>query len=79
MNIMSLKISDALAVRLAEAASQRGMSKSALVREAIRAFLRADETAGSGPILSPVADLVGAFPGPADLSVNKRYLEGMGE
>ncbi len=79
MNIMSLKIPDALAVRLVEAASQRGTSKSALVREAIRAFLRADEAAGSGPILSSVADLAGAFPGPADLSVNKAYLEGLGE
>ena len=78
MNVISLKVPDVLAAELAAAASRRGMSKSALVREAIHTFLREDEGVRSGSALSRVADLVGAFPGPSDLSVNKEYLEGLG-
>ena len=79
MNTMSLKVSDTLAAELAEAANRRGISKSELVREAIRTVLREDESARAGSGLSRVADLVGAFPGPSDLSVNRKYLEGLGE
>ena len=79
MNTMSLKVSDSLAAELAEAANRRGVSKSELVREAIRTFLRKDESARPGSSLYRVADLVGAFPGPSDLSVNRKYLEGLGE
>ena len=78
MNVISLKVPDALAADIAATASRRGVSKSALIREAIRAFLRENEGVQSGSALSPVADLVGAFPGPSDLSVNREYLEGMG-
>ena len=79
MNTISLKVSDALAAELATAASRRGVSKSELVRAAIRALLREDEGIRRGSSLSPVSHLVGAFSGPADLSVNKQYLEGLGE
>ena len=79
MNTMLLKVSDTLAAELAEAANRRGISKSELVREAIRTVLREDESARTGSDLSRVADLVGAFPGPSDLSVNRKYLEGLGE
>lgn len=79
MNVISLKVPDVLAAELAAAANRRGMTKSALVREAIQAFLREGESVQSGSALSRVADLVGAFPGPPDLSANKEYLKGMGE
>lgn len=79
MNVISLKVPDVLAAELAAAANHRGMTKSALVREAIQAFLREGDSVQSDSALSRVADLVGAFPGPPDLSVNKEYLKGMGE
>ncbi|MCY4182637.1 MAG: ribbon-helix-helix protein, CopG family [Gammaproteobacteria bacterium] len=71
---------ETLSAELAAAARRRGISKSALVREAIQSFLLADEAAGGRePGLTRIADLVGAFTGPADLSVNDKYLEGFGE
>lgn len=78
MNMVSLKVSDTLAAELTTAASRRGMSKSALIREAIQAYLQGEEAVPSGSALSRVTDLVGAFSGPSDLSVNKKYLDGLG-
>lgn len=79
MNTISLKVPDTLAAELAAAANRRQVSKSELIREAIRAFLRGDQAFPAGAALSRMADLVGAFPGPSDLSVNKKHLEGLGE
>ena len=80
MNTISLKMPEPLALELSAAASRRGISKSALVREAIQTFLLADEaTRRQESALTRVADLVGAFSGPADLSTNKDHLEGFGE
>ncbi len=79
MNTISFKVPDALASELAAAANRRQMSKSELVREAIRVFLQGEQASPARGGLSGLNDLVGAFPGPSDLSVNKKYLEGLGE
>jgi len=80
MNTVSLKMPEFLSAELAAAARRRGISKSALVREAIQSFLLADEGAvAQESALARVADLVGAFHGPVDLSVNEKYLDGFGE
>ena len=79
MNTISLKVPDTLASELAAAANRRHVSKSELIREAIRVFLQGEQAAPAGGALSRITDLVGAFPGPSDLSVNKKYLEGLGE
>ena len=79
MNTISLKVPDALASELAAAANRRQVSKSELIREAIRVFLQGEQPAPARGSLSQMTDLVGAFPGPSDLSVNRKYLEGLGE
>ncbi len=80
MGTISLKIPETLVAELAAAASRRGVSKSVLVREAIRSFLLAEEaSARPESALSQVADLVGAFSGPADLSVARKHMDGFGE
>ena len=80
MSTISFKVPETLEAELSAAASRRGVSKSALVREAIQSYLLFEETAERPEsALSQVADLVGAFSGPADLSVSRKYMEGFGE
>ena len=76
---ISLKMSEPLAAELAAVAHRKGVSKSALMREAIEAFLREDEANHPRSALDLVVDLVGTCEGPADLSVNEKYMEGFGE
>lgn len=78
MSTVSLKVSDPLAAELAETARRRGVSKSALIRDALEAYLHGSGAARSGSALSKAADLVGSLSGPEDLSTNKDYLEGFG-
>lgn len=80
MKTLTVKVPDELDAELGGAARQRGQSKSALVREAIAAYVR------GGPGESPQAscfdlarDLAGSFSGPVDLGRNKgKYLAGFG-
>ena len=76
---ISLKMPRRLAAVLSEAARRRGVSRSALIREAIEAFLRAERGEEPMSAFSRAADFAGAFPGPADLSVNPDYMRGFGE
>ena len=76
---VSLKMPELLAAEVAAVAHRKGVSKSALIREAIETFLSGDEANHPRSALDLVADLVGACEGPEDLSVNKKYMEGFGE
>ena len=78
MSTVSLKVSDPLAAELAETARRKGVSKSALIRDALEAYLHGSGVLQSGSALSKVADLVGSLSGPEDLSTNKEYLQGFG-
>ena len=78
MNTVSLKVPDPLAAELAATARRKGMSKSALIREALTAYLSRLETDRPGSALSRVADLKGILCGPEDLSANQDYLEEFG-
>ena len=78
MNTISLKVPETLAIRLEDTARQRGVSKSALVRSALEAYLQADRVEHPESVLSRTADLVGVLSGPGDLSVNKDYLRDFG-
>ncbi len=78
MNTVSLKVPDPLAAELAATARRKGMSKSALIREALTAYLSRLETDRPGSALSRVADLEGILCGPEDLSANQDYLEEFG-
>ena len=78
MTTVSLKVPDPLAVAITETARRKGISKSALIREALTEYLGRLETNQPESALSRVADLEGILCGPADLSVNKDHLEGFG-
>ena len=76
MRPVTIKLPKNLEEQLDRLARQRGVSRAAIVREALRAHI-----APPGPsALDLAGDLVGAFDGlPADLSTNPDYLEGLGE
>ena len=78
MTTVSLKLPAPLAVELAATARRRGMSQSALIRDALEAYLRKDGTERSGSALLQAVGLAGTLSGPADLSVNEDYLRKFG-
>ena len=79
MKPISLKMPGHLAREVSEAARRRGVSRSALIREALEVFLRRERSAPPVSALSRAADLAGAFTGPEDLSENPDYMRGFGQ
>ena len=79
MKAISSRIPERLVAELAAVARRKGVSRSAVIREAVERFLDADEVAHPKSALDLVADFVGVYEGPADLSVNKKYMQGYGE
>ncbi len=75
---MSLKMPAHLAERIRQAAEDRAVSKSALMREAIERHLSGG-TPQPPSAFDLMADLVGTWEGPPDLSTNPKYMEGFGE
>ena len=79
MATVSSTLPDSLASRLAEAARIRRTSKSAIIREALDAYLAVGESRpGKGSALALAGDLVGIFAGPADLSRNRKHMRNFG-
>ena len=78
MPIMSLKVPAALDARVAAAARQRRLTKSALVREALESYLPGADVAVEGSFLELAGDLVGCVEGPGDLSHNPKRMRGYG-
>ena len=78
MKTISLKVPAPLAADLAKMAQRKGVSKSALIRDALEAYLQANGAERAESALSQVADLAGILSGPEDLSVNKDYLRNFG-
>ena len=83
---ISLKMPEALVDEVTEEAQRRGVSRSALIREAVTEHLNGRTALGEhnvrprpGSALSLVAHLVGRWDGPPDLSTNPKYMEGFGE
>ena len=79
MTTISLKVPTTLAVRLEDAARQRGVSKSLLIRRALEEYLQTDGVEEPGSALAKAADLAGALSGPKDLSANKDCLRNFGQ
>ncbi len=79
MVTVSLKMPEPLAAEVAAAAHRRGVSKSALIRQAVRTLLSAEEAGRPKSALDLARDLAGAFEGPEDLATNPKYMEGFGE
>ena len=78
MNTISLKVPEALAIRLEEAARRRGIGRSKLIRDAVESYLQTDDGAHSGSALSQAIDLAGVVAGPEDLSTDPAYLRKFG-
>ena len=79
MKPLSLKLPESLLDRLTSAARERGESRSALVREAIEAYIEGDSRPQKGSCLDLAGDLVGSVKGPVDLSFNKKHMRGYGQ
>ena len=83
MTTLTLKLPKALDEQLTTAAKRRRSSKTALVRQAIEAYLAQHAPAEPPATTLTVGDLVGhlagCLEGPSDLSTNKKYFEGFGE
>ena len=75
MRPYSIKLTPALERLLDELAQQRGMSRAAVVREALAAYSARTVTSAA----DAAGDLVGALRGPRDLSTAAEHLEGFGE
>jgi metal-responsive CopG/Arc/MetJ family transcriptional regulator len=79
MKTISLKLQEDLDSRLTAAARRRGQQRSAIVREALSAYLDAASEATGQSCLELVADLAGCVKGPRDLSSNAEHLRGYGK
>lgn len=80
MTTLSLKAPDDLLKKAEAVARRRGISRSALVRQALEAYI---EDAGRirgrpGSCLDAAGDLVGSVEGPEDLSIDRRHMDGFG-
>lgn len=79
MRTVSFKLPIHLDQMLTRVARRRGISRAAVLREALERY-RAAGYAIHGSVLEAAGDLVGRFKGgPRDLSTNPKYMEGFGE
>lgn len=78
MRAITLKLPDGLAARVSAAVRKRGVSTSALVREALEDRLGREQDAQPGSCLDLARDLRGSLRGPADLSSSPTHPKGYG-
>ncbi len=78
MKTLSFKLPEALFAKLTSTASERGESRSALVREAVETFITGDTHVQKGSCFDLAKDLVGCAKGPPDLSFNVKYMRNYG-
>ena len=79
MKTISLKIPADLDAKLRAKVRRSKKSKSALVRQALAAFVKEHGEIRPGSALDRLRDYAGMIKGPGDLSYNKKYLEGYGQ
>ena len=77
MKMLSLKVPEALDVKLTAIARRRGTSKSTVIREALER-LPAGEDAQPESVLALARDLAGCIAGPPDLSWHRMHMRGYG-
>lgn len=77
MTVVSLKTSTHLDARLRRIATARGLSRSAIIREAAERYV--EETATHrDSCLTLASELIGLVSGPPDLSSNRERMKGFG-
>jgi predicted transcriptional regulator len=77
MDPISIKLSKQLQELLDTLAKQRGLTRSAVVREALQAY--AAESGTGATAAAAAGDLVGSLDGPRDLSTSAKHMRGFGE
>ncbi len=70
--LMTIRLDRELRTRLRAAAGRRAFTPSAAVRQALEVWLRAEEEGEQAQPFDAIADLVGCFKGPTDLSAPDR-------
>jgi len=78
MRTITLKLPDGLAARVSATVRKRGVTTSALVREALEERLGREKPGGAGSCLDLAAGLRGILSGRADLSSSPQRLKGYG-
>lgn len=78
MKTLTVKIPEELEAKLERLVTQRGASKSALIRAALEELTTSDEAVQPHSCLDLARDLLGQADGPADLSFDKKHLKGYG-
>lgn len=76
MKTVSVTLPEALDAHLTRMAQHRGLTKSAVVQEALQAYLAGSDGHQAESCLELARDLWGSVEGPGDLSHNKKYMEG---
>jgi len=76
MRPISIKLPKNLEALLDELARARGISRSAVVREALQAYAASSI---SGSVTESAGELVGSLEGPRDLSTAAKHMRGFGE
>lgn len=82
MRTLSMRVPEALDHDLEELAQRRGVSKSALIRDAMVELVSGERDSGGAPagsFLAAAEDLAGCVDGPEDLSYDKDHLDGYGQ
>jgi hypothetical protein len=77
MRAVSLKLPEDVEALLDRIARERNLSRSAVVREALRAY--ADGGLSRSSVAAAAGDLVGSLNGPRDLSTASKHMAGFGE
>ena len=78
MSVLSVKIPASLEEQLDWHARRRGVSKSAVVREALRSYFEQESEAEPASFLNRAQDLASIVDAEPDLSSNPAYTEGYG-
>lgn len=78
MKTLTLKLDEALYAKVDAVARRRKTTRSAVIRDALAAWVEPRNGRKVGSALDLAKDLVGCVSGPADLSTNKAHLRGFG-
>ena len=79
MDILTLKIPEAINEKLKTYSRRKGLSKSEIVRSALLEYFDKDEFKRQGTFYDLAKDLAGSVEDSSDLSSNKEHLNGYGQ
>jgi len=75
---LSVRVSDALAAKIAAEARRRGITVPQAIREAMEEWLKSPARGKRPSCYDLAADIIGSVEGPCDLSTNPDRMKGFG-